>query len=369
MKCWFAASAACLAGLILADSSLAAPGNDHFHNALLLAGTNITASGSNEGATLEAGEANYSGNPGGKSVWWKWTAPAAGSVVMHTVGSDFDTILTVYAGSTLAGLRFVAVNDDHGSLKTSQVAFNVTPATTYQISVDGFNGASGQIQLTLIYRAELIRAPENDHFQNRIHLRGSAITISGANFLATREPEEPNHAKEPGGASLWWSWTAPVSGRVSIDTVGSTFDTLLAVYLGQSLTNLTEVASNDDASPDQAASAVQFQATANAVYQIAVDGFNAATGEVRLRVLMADVAWFDSPQLLPDNTLKLRFGAAPGQQVILEASPDLLNWSQLEIITSTDGTAAYIDLAGARAPQRFYRARMMPESGSLETTR
>ena len=49
-----------------------------------------------------------------------------------------------------------------------------------------------------------------------------------------------------GGASVWYSWTAPLEGEVEIDTVGSDFDTLIGVYTGNAVGSLTEVASNDD---------------------------------------------------------------------------------------------------------------------------
>src|SRR5438876_5883457 len=94
--------------------------------------------------------------------------------------------------------------------------------------------------------ALLATAPPNDTFANRITLSGANITITASNIGATIEPGEPQHAGELGGRSVWWSWTAPSTGSFKISTAGSSFDTLLAVYLGSSVTNLTEVASNDD---------------------------------------------------------------------------------------------------------------------------
>jgi len=46
---------------------------------------------------------------------------------------------------------------------------------------------------------------------------------------ATKEPGEPAHAGNDGGASIWYSWTAPSTGNVTITTEGSSFDTLLGV--------------------------------------------------------------------------------------------------------------------------------------------
>src|SRR5205809_587634 len=59
------------------------------------------------------------------------------------------------------------------------------------------------------------------------------------------------------------------------------FDTVLAVYLGSSLTNLKEVVSNDDFGGDMI-SVVIFRAIAGETYQIAVDGFLGASGTISL---------------------------------------------------------------------------------------
>ncbi|MGH7951654.1 MAG: Calx-beta domain-containing protein, partial [Limisphaerales bacterium] len=57
-------------------------------------------------------------------------------------------------------------------------------------------------------------------------------------------------------APLWYSWTAPQDGEVELDTMGSVdeitlqpLDTVLAVYTGNSLATLNQVAANDDLYP------------------------------------------------------------------------------------------------------------------------
>src|ERR1041385_2262331 len=123
----------------------AAPSNDNFVNALTITGTNVTVTGSNVGATKEVGEPNIEGNPGGKSVWWKWTAPGDGSVIIQTTGSDFDTLLAGYSGTSIATLSDTVMdsNDDNGNDKTSLIGFNVKSGTTYRIVVDGYLGQGG----------------------------------------------------------------------------------------------------------------------------------------------------------------------------------------------------------------------------------
>ena len=93
--------------------------------------------------------------------------------------------------------------------------------------------------------------------------------------------------------------TAPVSGTVKeidvsagarvsegdtllVDTHGSDFDTVLAVYTGAAVNNLTQIAANDDYGGMQT-SELSFQFNPGVTYHIAVDGKTASdTGNVVL---------------------------------------------------------------------------------------
>src|SRR5205085_956184 len=86
-----------------------------------------------------------------------------------------------------------------------------------------------------------------------------------------------------GGHSVWWTWTAPSSSRVSVDTIGSNFDTTLGVYTGSAVTGLTTVASDNDSGGNDT-SRLTFTATAGTTYRIAVDGFGGATGNITLHL-------------------------------------------------------------------------------------
>lgn len=115
--------------------------------------------------------------------------------------------------------------------------------------------------------------------------------ITGSNTLATAEAGEPNHAGEPASRSVWVRWTPAVTGTYSISTSNSTtptgqrMDTLLAVYTGTTLSNLTPVVSNDDLEPFVVWSEVVFRAYAGETFHIAVDGFGAVgAGNIKLQI-------------------------------------------------------------------------------------
>jgi hypothetical protein len=118
-----------------------------------------------------------------------------------------------------------------------------------------------------------ILGPANDNFANAQDISGDSGNITGSNVGATKEPCEPNHHNIPGGASVWYRWTAPIGGNATFDTFGSNFDTVLAVYTGDNLCSLTYIASSDDDPLGGLQSRVSFNAVAGTTYHIAVDGF------------------------------------------------------------------------------------------------
>jgi hypothetical protein len=125
------------------------PVNNNFSNAQVISGSSGGVNGSNVNATKEIGEPNHAGNVGGKSIWYRWLAPASGNVTLTTQGSNFDTLLGVYTGVAVNVLSTVASNNDESppAVLTSRVTFAATSGTTYRVAVDGFNGASGNVTL------------------------------------------------------------------------------------------------------------------------------------------------------------------------------------------------------------------------------
>jgi hypothetical protein len=146
--------------------------------------------------------------------------------------------------------------------------------------------------------------PVNDNFVNAQVISGCGGTIAGTNLLATKEPGEPNIAGNAGGKSVWYQWQAPASVDVTMTTIGSNFDTLLGVYTGNSVGGLTLIKDNDDiVNGVNQQSTVTFTATAGTTYRIAIDGFNAALGNILLNWQQTNCA---APSLiLEDNTTNL----------------------------------------------------------------
>jgi outer membrane protein assembly factor BamB len=130
------------------------PANDSFGNAQTITGCSGTTGGSTFGATSEAGEPSHdppdstSLSPG-HTIWYQWQAPFSTATTITTVGSDFDTIVAVYTGSSVSSLTRLAFNDDqvNGVVRTSNLTFNPTAGTIYKIAVDGWSRDAGTVKL------------------------------------------------------------------------------------------------------------------------------------------------------------------------------------------------------------------------------
>src|SRR6266702_4171028 len=74
-----------------------------------------------------------------------------------------------------------------------------------------------------------VTIPDNDNFATRTALYGTTAPATGNSAGATFEPGEPDPSFL-GEKSVWWTWTAPTDGSVTITTAGSNFDTMLTVF-------------------------------------------------------------------------------------------------------------------------------------------
>jgi hypothetical protein len=318
--------------------------NDNFSTPTVLSNPPLSVSENNACASKESGEPNHAGNSGGHSVWFNWTPNSNQLATITTRRSDFDTLLGVYTGSSVGNLTVVASNDDVSSaIHQSAVSFQAQAGITYHIAVDGYNGAVGTVVLNLNPQA-------NDDFAAGFSITGLTGGTSGYTIGASKEPGEPAHAFDVGGRSVWYYWTAPANGPVDFNTEGSSFDTTLAVYTGDTVTNLSLVAANDD---DTAAgvhtSRLSFNAIAGVTNRIAIDGYGGASGTYNLN-------WNMESQVAVSSTnggFQISFSGVSGQRYALLVSTDLVTWSTQLLQTMSGDSLKFLDTSGG--PVKFYR--------------
>jgi hypothetical protein len=299
---------ATLAALICVPGALSAPpSNDGFSNPVSFFGVYGEHLGTNAEATVEAGEPDHAGVPGGASVWFSWTPTRSGIVAIDTCDSDFDTLLAIYTG-TLGALTEVAADDDACEAEGgSAVEVFVWEYTQYRIVVDGVDGETGTFALWFAM------VPTNDDFAGADVLSGESPSRSGYTLAASHEVGEPLHAGARGTGSVWYAWTPPRDLRATVDTCGSSGDTLLAVYTGSAVDALSLVGANDDAAACGLNSSVVFDAFAGATYWIAVDG--------KAALQYFELDFRAGPPLLPRNLSPPTITGAAVANGTLEASP------------------------------------------------
>lgn len=136
--------------------------------------------------------------------------------------------------------------------------------------------------LTLAVPALASAAPVNDKFANRQPLpagfpTGEPVEVMGSNVDAGDEEGEFLPGLSPAGHSVWFGWEATGDGWVTVGTCDSEFPTLIGVFTGTEVEDLTLVVSgNGNEGPDCLFEGRQytFFATAGTEYVIAVDGNN-----------------------------------------------------------------------------------------------
>ncbi len=143
-----------------------------------------------------------------------------------------------------------------------------------------------------------ILAPTNDnYFGPQVNL---PFNIVGSNEGSSTETDEQQ--LDNTGSTVWYFFVAGDSGTVTINTVGSTYDTQLHIYTGfeMGFPNLTPVANNDDTFG--LLSQVTFDVEAGECYDIRVGGFRSSgqTGDGSEGCLMLNGVFESAEVLLGD---------------------------------------------------------------------
>lgn len=270
--------------------SSAAPTNVTFDQATVLEGVYASISGTNADAGKEPGEPDHDGNPGGNSVWYRWTPDVVGATTIEVSGADYPFALGIYTGTDVDDLTQVySGTSTNGRLFGF---FSAVPGRTYHIAIDGIDEAVGAHGLSVYQLSLFIHG--NSRFVDRVAITGLDGSLMATNLGAWFESPEPGHAGvQAARRSVWYEWTAPEDAVMRFDTFGSDFDTRLAVYTGEAVDELEEVASNDDYI-NRVESQVEFFAEAGVSYKIAIDGYNASMGNIQLN-------WRDAGQIFKDR--------------------------------------------------------------------
>lgn len=243
------------------------PANDAFLKAASIPGLPYSNTQSTLDATLQFGEqVSLLCQNMMSTVWYSYTATTTGSLVISTAGSDYNTAIAVWTGSSLGSLTEQVCNDNDAG-QTSLLTISAVQGTTYYIQIGGIHGVSGNLSLNV---AETI-APSNNNFSGAVTLEAIPFTGSQSSIGSTLEGAEQLPSCAPTlQSTVWYSYTAAANGPLTFNTGGSSFNTVIAIWTGNALGNLTQVACNDNSGSQ--VSQVVINAVASTRYYIQIGG-------------------------------------------------------------------------------------------------
>jgi subtilisin family serine protease len=127
--------------------------------------------------------------------------------------------------------------DQRAADHTYALAFSV-PVETNAVELAWEVIAPGKFATNGVLLLRPVHRPPNDDFDNRQLLVGTKIHLTGTVTAATREPGERQHNFLPIGGSVWYAWSSPVDGYISIKLSSQVVSPVLEVYTGLTVSSL-----------------------------------------------------------------------------------------------------------------------------------
>ncbi|MGH3054244.1 MAG: hypothetical protein ACRDL7_04615, partial [Gaiellaceae bacterium] len=250
-----------------------------------------------------------------KSAWFHFTAPSNGPLTADTFGSNYDTILAAYAMSGSALNPVSGACNDDTSGQQSRVAFQATAGVSYYFLITAYNGNGGNLVFHMTFQGSGVAQPPpatpsaaapslptptmtpsiqapappgtsgvaNDTCSNATIVSATPYSGLTATGLASAESNlpAPSCGNQARAKSVWYQYTAPVSGTLMVNTFGSNYDTILAAYTG-TCGALSPLSCNDDYAGAQ--SRLSIQAVAGTTYYFIVTAYRGDGGTLAFQV-------------------------------------------------------------------------------------
>jgi hypothetical protein len=152
---------------------------------------------------------------------------------------------------------------------------------------------------------------------------------------------------------VWWSWTAPASGRVYVQSAYAGYPRL-NIFAGDILTNLTFIAPTSETGSGSFA----FDVVAGMTYQLRADNpFGESDDFTFSLYLDAGVAaTLGPPHVLPNGALSLHLSTLATGEWVLQGSTNLVDWTAMSTNSTGWNEIDFVDMRVPVAPAMFYRA-------------
>ncbi|MEC7987959.1 MAG: CAP domain-containing protein [Myxococcota bacterium] len=242
---------------------------------------------------------------GSSDIAYRWIPAESGFYRIHTLGSDFDTVLTLYEAN--CNPEELVCNDDADSeTRQSELRLHLEAEEELLIVIDGYNtDNNGQTALQIDLAERYCEDGLDDDNDGQIDCDDPDCSAIAPTCNGQTCPEEALPASVPqtvigstlgAGSTLGYascgnggstapersfSFTAPETGPYRIDTKGSTYDTTL--YIREQFCTGIEIACNDDGGGDLT-SAIQIDMEEGQTIIIVVDGWYSEGGDFQLNI-------------------------------------------------------------------------------------
>lgn len=251
------------------EESLSTSLNDEFTNRVTISTLPYHFEGSVDGATSESGEPLPSAGAI-QTLWWEFIPTNTGVLTVTVQAPQFSPRIALYEGSELGSLVATFPTT------TSPLTFTLLSGRHYVLQLASGSVSVGNFTLDTEYVDTFLEAAPNDSFTNSIHLEGASVAVAGNNAVASMELNEVPPLAGSVGRTVWYSWVAPLSGRITIRSHCDYFFQGLAVYTGPTLDHLQRVGVGKEAAI--------FMAEAGTVYHIQVDGMDNKWGDFTMKI-------------------------------------------------------------------------------------
>ncbi len=212
------------------------------------------------------------GGTGGRDVVYRFTLTSSTFVHLDTNGSSYDTVLYLYGSSCGMGTP-IQCDDDGGSGLQSMIERTLS-AGTYYVVVDAYSSSyTGSYVLNITGGG----SGGGETCPGAIS-RTWPGTATGSTSSYVNDYSSWSCQSSSSGPDVVYELPLGVAATVTIDTIGSSFDTVLALLNS----SCTEINCDDDGAgyPDSRI----VTSLAAGTYYIVVDGYSGAGGSYQLNV-------------------------------------------------------------------------------------
>ncbi len=230
--------------------------------------------------------------------WYSISVPAAGSMtislasITNAYGNVNLQLFTTCAGSP------VAASSGTGSTETATYTNNTGAPVTLLARVYLATSVRNTYDLAWSSTGGGPTGPANDLCANAITVPAAGGTFSGSTVTATSDGTA-SCGGATAGNDLWYSFTAPAAGTLTLNTCGSAFDTVVSLFAACGGTQLScgdDSAAGIGPCPSTTQSYLQQILTGGQSIRIRLGGYNGATGTFTL-----SASWVASGPTVPAN--------------------------------------------------------------------